>query len=327
RQTARAGGRVIVNGGNCDPLVGGGASAGDVNWVHYLHAAAPPPRPATGRAGLRSRLTAAADRRAERRALRAAGLIVADSDRLARQITEELGVPAERVHRIYYGVDPAAFRPPTAAERAAARAAFGVPNEGNAADRPVVAFVGGLGADRRKGFDVLYDAWRALLRTDDWPRDARLLVAGAGSELPGLRAAAERDGLAGSVQFLGQTDRVPELLAAADLLVAPTFYEPYGQGVHEALCRGVPALVTETAGVAERLPADLADLLLPAPPNAATLAERLRAWRANRAALAARTRAFSEELRSRDWEAMAAEFVALLRRCPPARPLSGGRRG
>ncbi|QDT15483.1 glycosyltransferase family 4 protein [Alienimonas californiensis] len=319
REVARAGGRTIANGANCAPLVGPpAAAASDVNWVHYLHAAAPPPRPATGRGGLRPRLVAARDRRAERRALRAAGLIVADSDRLAGEITERLGVPADRVHRIYYGVDPAAFRPPDPAECSAARLAFGISNDGDAGERPVVAFVGGLGADRRKGFDVLYDAWRDLMRSDAWPRSARLLVAGSGSELPSLRAAAERDGLADSIRFLGQTDRVPELLAAADLLVAPTFYEPYGQGVHEALCRGVPALVTETAGVAERYPADLRDLLLPDPPDAATLAARLRAWRANRAELAERTLVFAEELRSRDWEAMAAEFVALLRRHPPA---------
>lgn len=116
-ETVRAGGRAIVNGSNFASLIGAaGRIPDDVNWVHYLHADAPPPRPAGGRIGLRTRLVAAADRRAERRALRAARLIVADSDRLARAVVDRLGVPPDRVGRVYYGVDPQAFRPPSAAE-------------------------------------------------------------------------------------------------------------------------------------------------------------------------------------------------------------------
>ena len=53
-----------------------------------------------------------------------------------------------------------------------------------------------------------------------------------------------------------------------------------GLGVHEALCRGLPALVSRTAGVAERYPAGLNGLLIPDPDSAADLADRLRDWRA-----------------------------------------------
>src|SRR2546428_102724 len=76
----------------------------------------------------------------------------------------------------------------------------------------------------------------------------------------GMAAAHE---LAGRVRFLGFRTDVPDLLRAADVLIAPSRYEPYGLTVHEALCCGLPALVSAAAGVAERYPAELSDLLIP----------------------------------------------------------------
>ena len=54
---------------------------------------------------------------------------------------------------------------------------------------------------------------------------------------------------------------MPTVFAACDLLIHPARYEAYGLAVHEALCRGLPALVSATAGVAERYPEDLGQLL------------------------------------------------------------------
>ncbi|MDK2408772.1 glycosyltransferase [Aphanizomenon sp. PH219] len=54
------------------------------------------------------------------------------------------------------------------------------------------------------------------------------------------------------INFLGFRADVPNLLRAADCLVAPTRYEAYDLGVHEALCCGLPAIVSADAGVDER---------------------------------------------------------------------------
>jgi hypothetical protein len=81
-------------------------------------------------------------------------------------------------------------------------------------------------------------------------------------------------------------------------------------GVHEALCRGVPAIVSEAAGVAERYPGDLSDLILADPNDARELAARLRHWRANADSLAARVRPLGDELRAQTWAEMARQFVA-----------------
>ena len=106
----------------------------------------------------------------------------------------------------------------------------------------------------------------------------------------------------------------PDVLAACDALVAPSRYEAYGLAVHEALACGLPALVSEGAGVAERYPADLADLLLRDGADAREIAASLRAWRANAERARERVAAFSSELRARSWDDMAREIERLLER-------------
>ena len=84
--------------------------------------------------------------------------------------------------------------------------------------------------------------------------------------------------------------------------------------MHEALCRGLPAIVTACAGVAERYPADLRHCLLLNPDDAGELAERLRYWRLNLAQLREAVLPLSSALRSRTWDAMASEIVTHVER-------------
>jgi glycosyltransferase involved in cell wall biosynthesis len=286
-------GAIVVNGGNC--IVPG------VNWVHYVHAAFEPrvavgPR---GAASVRHRVALAT----ERVALRAARVVVTNSDRTRRDVVDRVGVPEERVHTVYYGIDAGSFALVGAQQQAEARR-----NLGWAAGRPKVAFVGALG-DRRKGFDVVYEAWRELCATSSW--DADLVVVGTGRELADWGARASSDGLASRVSFLGFRRDVPAILAACDAVVAPSRYEAYGLGVHEALCRGLPALVASTAGVAERYPASLRSLLLEDVESVAELSRALRAWRQDASRFRADVATFSDALRSRSWDDMARDLVAL----------------
>jgi glycosyltransferase involved in cell wall biosynthesis len=287
-----AGGRVVVNGGNC--------AFPDVNWVHYVHAAYNPDPPRSWLRGLKGRVERPLDLRAERSAIRAARVVVCNSHRTRRDAIEFLGAHPDRTAAVYYGCDPAEVRPADSVERAGLRARLKWP-----ADRPVVLFIGALG-DRRKGFDTLFAAWRDLCRDPRW--DADLAVIGRGAELAHWRDQTAQVGLSGRVRFLGFRTDVPDLIRAADALVHPARYEAYGLGVHEALCCGLPAIVSASAGVAERYPADLADLLLADPENAGELTDRLRHWRANLDSLAARVRPLADELRSRTWADMARDL-------------------
>ena len=264
KRIAAGGGRVVVNGANC--------AFDDINWVHYVHAAwAPSPS-----GGLMRRLKAAVDapyqRALERSRIGRARLVIANSKRTRLDLIERVGIDPDRARTIYLGVDPDRFRPPSEAERAEARHRMGWTD-----GRPVVAFVGAMG-DRRKGFDTLYDAWKRLAAETSW--DARLAVVGAGASLPHWKARAEAEGLAAAIEFLGFRSDVPAVLAGCDALVSPARYEAYGLNVQEALCCGLPALVSASAGVAEQYPESLAGLLLPDPDDDDDLAGRLRAWRA-----------------------------------------------
>jgi glycosyltransferase involved in cell wall biosynthesis len=111
---------------------------------------------------------------------------------------------------------------------------------------------------------------------------------------------------------LGFRRDVQTVLAAADVLVHPARYEAYGLGVHEALCRGIPAIVTATAGVTERYPKPLGSLVVPSPPQPEALVSALRAWRAHAGEWRSRTEQAAGPLRARTWDDMAAEIAAAL---------------
>jgi glycosyltransferase involved in cell wall biosynthesis len=269
--------------------------------VHYLHAAHEPAVSGSLVRRAKGALANRHDRLSEREALARATVVICNSRRTQADVVERIGVPLDRTRVVYYGSDPAAFALPTSAERSAARQALGVPR-----DRPLVGFVGALG-DRRKAFDSVFGAWVDRCRDRSW--DADLIVVGAGAELPAWRARVSAAGLAARVRFLGFRKDVPQVLAAVDALVHPARYEAYGLSVHEAICRGVPAIVSRSAGVAELYPAALSDLLVDEPDDVHELSGRLRTWRASLECWRERVAPLSSALRARTWSTMAAEIV------------------
>ena len=107
---------------------------------------------------------------------------------------------------------------------------------------------------------------------------------------------------------------VATVIAAADVLVHPARYEAYGLGVHEAICRGVPAIVTAVGRRSPNgIPIGTRDLLIDG-------RDRCRAAVARRCVAGGPTptrgcRAASRLPRRcahRSWDAMAAEIAALV---------------
>ncbi len=291
-----AGVRAIVNGGNC-PL-------GAANWLHYLHAAYVPTTAGSVVRRSKASFVRSRDLAAERTALRQARVVICNSRRTRDDVIERLGVEASRIHVVYYGADPIRFSAVSAADGADAKRALGV-----ATSRPLVGFVGALG-DRRKAFDTLFQAWTELCRRATW--DADLFVVGSGAERPEWQRRAREAGLSTRIRFAGYRQDIPEVFAAFDALVHPSRYEAYGLSVHEAICRGVPALVSASAGVAERYPSDLSDLLIANPNDPRELVERLIRWRTGCETFRSLAVPFSERLRARTWDAMAAEIAELV---------------
>jgi glycosyltransferase involved in cell wall biosynthesis len=297
--------RVLVNGVNC--------AWPDINWVHFVHRewlTSPPDAPLWFK--LKHGIESRSNSRKELRVLRSARILIANSERTRTDLIRDVGVPAERVCTIYLGCG-SEWQSITPDRRAAARAWLG-----KSSDRPLVVFVGAFGHDSRKGFDTLWSAWKSLCARSDW--DADLIVAGGGRALPRWRNEIERAGLESRVHLLGITDRVSDLLAAADLLVSPVRYESYGLNVQEALCCGIPAIVSRSAGVAERYPMELNDLLLPSSDDACDLAMRLLRWRAGVEEYKRRIAPLAATLRAWTWRDMAARIAAVVESRLTAQP-------
>jgi glycosyltransferase involved in cell wall biosynthesis len=290
--------RYLSNGGNTRWVA--------PTWIHYLHAAYTP----QVAAGPRARLSAAAGRsrylRREAETITRAPAIICNSARTAADVRRCYAVDAVRIKVVYYGVDPGEFSAVTDDVRRDARQTLGFP-----AETPIAVFIGALG-DRRKGFDVLFDAWRRLCTDGGW--DANLVVVGVGAEADAWERRFAAAGLTARVSFLRFRSDVARVLAAVDVLVHPSRYEAYGLGVHEALCRGLPAIVSASAGVAERLPQELQPLTLPDPLLAGDLVGRFRLWRGDIGAWRARAAVAGDALRRRTWDHMAADIAAIVER-------------
>jgi len=91
-------------------------------------------------------------------------------------------------------------------------------------------------------------------------------------------------GLARQVLFLGQRDDVPEILAALDLLLVPSWEEPFGRTIVEAMAAGVPVVATGVGGPAEMLEHEATGFLLD-PREPGLWIEAIEAALADRAAL------------------------------------------
>jgi glycosyltransferase involved in cell wall biosynthesis len=290
--------QVVVNGGNC---IWPG-----INWAHYIHNAWPVPAPSSAPwlFRIKGALGASLERRNERAAFQCAQLVITNSERTSREVIEFFGVDKSRVHTVYLGTDTD-WVFVTAAERSASRQSLQI-----AESRAVAVFVGALGYDERKGFDVLFRVWEALCSKPDW--DVDLLVAGTGPALPMWQARILQAGLGDRIRLLGFSNQVKSVLAAADLLVSPVRYEAYGLNVQEAICRGIPAMVSASAGVAERYESAFAPMLIPDPEDAGAMVQRLLAWRSKKEDWKARFQPFGDRLRSRTWRDTAVDIVSIV---------------
>ncbi|MFF2354695.1 glycosyltransferase family 4 protein [Kitasatospora sp. NPDC058115] len=181
----------------------------------------------------------------ERRVARAADLVLgASSDLVAR--ARELGATDARL-----GPVAAPPMPEGRLGRARARAEL----LGGGPDRPLVLAVGRLVP--QKAFGLLLDATRELSAADPQPL---LVLAGDGPEAAGLRERVAAEKL--PVRLLGYRTDVPDLLAAADVLVLPSRWEARSLVVQEAMRAGVPVVATAVGGIPE-LVGDAAVLVPP----------------------------------------------------------------
>jgi glycogen(starch) synthase len=187
----------------------------------------------------------------ERHGERRAAATVVYTSLMADKLARDSGRPA--THVIRRGVDSALF----------GRAPGADPLRGLPSG-PRVLFVGRL--VRQKGVHVLVEAARRL-RTSG----AQVVIVGDGPERGRVERQAERLGVADRVHVTGFVahDRLPDLLATADVLVLPSSYEELGTVLVEALHAGVPTVATRVGGIPEVVDHGFTGLLVePGDPDA-----------------------------------------------------------
>ena len=153
----------------------------------------------------------------------------------AQQEFDRIGT--SNVHRVPLGVDLELFHPRR--RRAGARSAWL-----GSADRLLV-HCGRLSVE--KHVETSIDSLAALC---DSGMRARLVIAGDGPRRAGL----ERRARGLPVDFLGFVDgrsAVAELLASADIALAPGPHETFGLAALESLAAGTPVVVSETSALAQ----------------------------------------------------------------------------
>lgn len=168
--------------------------------------------------------------------LRSVDRFLALTTELERELVAA-GVSPERIVLVPNGVDTAAFRPAASTgERSALRDTLGLPAG------PLFVFVGRLVEKKRVG--LLLEAWAQVRRRVD----AHLVVVGDGPLHAALARQAREAGIEQSVSFVGESDRVPDYLRAADGFVLPSVSEGLSNALLEAMSCGLACVVTDSAG-------------------------------------------------------------------------------
>lgn len=162
---------------------------------------------------------------------------IAISESVRRVLVDTVGLPAEKVHVVPYGVSAPGPEP----TRAEARTQLGLPQ-----DAFVVGFVGRLTA--QKDLPVLLRAIQKL-------PGATCVLVGGGEDEKTLREAASRMNLS-NVVFAGPRPGAAALMRAFDVFCLPSRWEGLGLVLLEAMWREVPIVATRAGAIPEVLDGD-----------------------------------------------------------------------
>ena len=193
-------------------------------------------------------------RHVERALTRRAARVIAITEALKRFNVDRVGLPAEKIDVVHYGLDA----PPQAWGE---NADLGLPDGAR-----VLLAISRLVP--QKGLDV---AVRALRRVREEEPRAVLVVLGEGPE----RARLAGDG----VYLPGRVGDVSALLGRAELLVHPARWEGFGLALLEAMLAGKPVVASRVSSIPEIVADGVTGLLVPPDDPEALAAAILRVLR------------------------------------------------
>jgi glycosyltransferase involved in cell wall biosynthesis len=240
--------------------------------------------------GMRS----ATQKRVERAAYRLAHAVVANSETVAAQLAAE-GVERAKIVTVHNGLDAARVAPRRGRTRAAARAAFGLPEDEG---RPVVTVVANL----RHPVKDYPTFLRAAARVAAEAPEAAFVVAGEGELTGAMRGLAGGLGVGPQTFFTGRCHDVADLLYASDVCVLSSKAEGFSNSILEYMAAGRPVVATDVGGAREAVVHGETGYVVPPGDDAALAAHIMRLLRSPSEA-----RAFGEAGRRRVLEKFSCE--------------------
>ena len=199
----------------------------DLSFIHY------PQVLSTSRRLYLRLFTALSCRRARR--------VIAISHSTARDLTDSLGIPADKIDVAAPGYDRTVFHPLPREQVEAFRREQGLPEQ-------FWLFLGTL--EPRKNLVTLIEAYAALPKSERLPL---VLAGGKGWDYGAIFAAIERYNLVSEVLFPGYVP--PENLSlwynSANTFIYPSVFEGFGLPVLEAMACGTPVIVSDASSLPE----------------------------------------------------------------------------
>lgn len=165
--------------------------------------------------------------------------VICNSRMVKDEIRHYFGIPEDKLHVIYSGINTGIFHPGLQDEyRQATRTRYNIP-----LDAPLFLFVGS--GFERKGLRALLIAMTRL------PESSHLLVVGKDKKESAYRQLARNMGLAARVHFAGGQRDTRPYYGTADAFALPTLYDPFPNTVLEAFACGLPVITSTKSGAAE----------------------------------------------------------------------------
>lgn len=175
---------------------------------------------------------------------------VAVADGQSRHLASAVGLPPARIRVIRNGIDVDRFQPRCGA---AARRRLGLPP-----DAPVVGIVAALRPEKNhEGFLRMADRVRQAVP------GTRFLIVGDGPRRAALARLCAELRLDNDVRFVGESDDVPSLLAAMNVVTLTSLSEASPVSVLEAMAAARPVVAYAVGSVGESVADGLSGYLIP----------------------------------------------------------------
>lgn len=170
----------------------------------------------------------------DKRAFNKTPYIFACSEMVRQEIIDLYGIEGSKIHTLFPPINPFDFNPNAIQTPQSLRRELGLDP-----DKKTLALVST--SHNRKGLPLMLEVMKKL-------EGKPIQLAIAGTPLSNLPS---------NVVSLGFQTNMKKLYWAADLLVHPAVYEPFGQVVAEALACGCPAFVSNKTGAKEIITPEL----------------------------------------------------------------------